>query len=85
VGFRRRRGGRRVFREGCGVSAIRRRGRDMNLLSADSPAVTAGVGLFETMLVAGGRIVQLEEHLERMARSCRQLDWGSLDENGSAT
>jgi len=37
--------------------------------------------LFETMLAIDGRIVQLDEHIERMARSCRELQLGSLDEN----
>jgi branched-chain amino acid aminotransferase len=37
-------------------------------------------GLFETMLALGGRIVQLEEHAARMARSCRALGLGPLDE-----
>jgi len=31
------------------------------------------IGLFETMLVANGRVVQLEEHYERMAISCIAL------------
>ena len=38
------------------------------------------VALFETMLAIDGRIVQLDEHVERMARSCRDLRWKSLDE-----
>ncbi|MBV9492713.1 MAG: aminotransferase class IV [Acidobacteria bacterium] len=37
------------------------------------------MGLFETMLVRDGRVVQLEEHLARMAASCRALEWGELD------
>lgn len=38
-------------------------------------------GSFETMLVRDGRIVQLEEHLARMAASCRALGWGELEED----
>ncbi|HEX6100000.1 MAG TPA: aminotransferase class IV [Thermoanaerobaculia bacterium] len=38
-------------------------------------------GLFETMLAVDGRIVQLDEHVQRMARSCRELGWEPLDED----
>ncbi len=38
-------------------------------------------GLFETMLAVKGRIVQFEEHMARMARSCRELGWEPLDED----
>ena len=41
--------------------------------------------LFETMLVAGGRVVQLEEHIVRMARSCRELGWPPLDDDAFRT
>jgi branched-subunit amino acid aminotransferase/4-amino-4-deoxychorismate lyase len=37
--------------------------------------------LFETMLAVGGFIVQLDEHVQRMARSCRELNWEPLDED----
>ncbi|HET8774148.1 MAG TPA: aminotransferase class IV [Thermoanaerobaculia bacterium] len=37
-------------------------------------------GLFETMLAFRGRIVQFDEHVERMARSCRELGLEPLDE-----
>lgn len=37
-------------------------------------------GLFETMLAIDGRIVQLDDHITRMARSCRELDLPPLDE-----
>jgi para-aminobenzoate synthetase / 4-amino-4-deoxychorismate lyase len=37
-------------------------------------------GLFETMLAIDGHIVQLDEHVERMARSCRELGCAPLDE-----
>jgi para-aminobenzoate synthetase / 4-amino-4-deoxychorismate lyase len=39
------------------------------------------IGLFETMLAMHGRIVQLDEHVARMARSCRELGWKTLDED----
>lgn len=38
-------------------------------------------GLFETMLAFGGRIAQLDEHVERMARSCRELGLEAFDED----
>jgi branched-subunit amino acid aminotransferase/4-amino-4-deoxychorismate lyase len=38
-------------------------------------------GLFETMLAVGGRIVQLDEHVERMARSCNELGLAPFDED----
>jgi branched-subunit amino acid aminotransferase/4-amino-4-deoxychorismate lyase len=41
--------------------------------SADSPAVAHGVGLFETMLVVRGRVVQGAEHFARLAESARVL------------
>lgn len=37
-------------------------------------------GLFETMLVVDGRIVQFDDHVARMARSCRELGLPALDE-----
>jgi branched-subunit amino acid aminotransferase/4-amino-4-deoxychorismate lyase len=37
-------------------------------------------GLFETMLAIDRRIVQLDDHVARMARSSRELDLAPLDE-----
>jgi branched-subunit amino acid aminotransferase/4-amino-4-deoxychorismate lyase len=42
-------------------------------LSIASPAISHGVGLFETLLVREGRAIAVEAHYERMAESCRQL------------
>jgi branched-subunit amino acid aminotransferase/4-amino-4-deoxychorismate lyase len=36
-------------------------------------------GLFETMLVAGGRVVQLDEHRRRMRASCAALGYPVVD------
>jgi branched-subunit amino acid aminotransferase/4-amino-4-deoxychorismate lyase len=63
-------------REGRGVPAIRqRRGvtiPEQNTLF-QSPAVANGVGLFETMLVARGRVVHLEAHYDRLDASALAL------------
>jgi branched-subunit amino acid aminotransferase/4-amino-4-deoxychorismate lyase len=45
----------------------------MTRIAADSPAVAHGLGLFETMLVLRGRVVQLDEHFRRMAASAEEL------------
>jgi branched-subunit amino acid aminotransferase/4-amino-4-deoxychorismate lyase len=42
---------------------------------ADSPAVAHGVGLFETMLVRRGEIVQVEEHWQRLLASAVSLSF----------
>jgi branched-subunit amino acid aminotransferase/4-amino-4-deoxychorismate lyase len=52
----------------------------MTDLTAESPAVAAGLGLFETLLVAGSRAVQLDEHFVRMAASCEALGLPLVDE-----
>jgi branched-chain amino acid aminotransferase len=39
----------------------------------DAPAVTHGIGLFETILVDRGRPIHIGEHYARMARSCGVL------------
>lgn len=53
----------------------------MKLLQVDpdSPALTHGVGLFETMLVRRRRAVDLPAHLERLNASCRALDFPLVD------
>jgi len=53
----------------------------MTVLSPESPAVAAGIGLFETMLAVNGSIVQLEDHYIRMAESCLTLGFPPLDES----
>lgn len=55
-----------MFRESSRIPAL----RDGGVVSA----------LFETMLAVDGHLVQLDEHIERMARSCRDLEWPPLDE-----
>jgi branched-subunit amino acid aminotransferase/4-amino-4-deoxychorismate lyase len=49
-------------------------------LSADAPALAHGLGLFETMRVVRGRVVQTEEHLRRMLGSARALGFPIPDE-----
>lgn len=51
----------------------------MTTVSIDSPAVIHGLGLFETMLVLDGRVVQLEAHRARLERSCRALGFPPPD------
>ncbi|HXI13653.1 MAG TPA: aminotransferase class IV [Thermoanaerobaculia bacterium] len=53
----------------------------MSGLSFDSPAVASGMGLFETMLVVDGTVIQLREHCSRMARSSVALGFPTLDES----
>lgn len=54
----------------------------MTRFSADSPAVAHGIGLFETMLVIGGRVVQLDEHFQRLAASADALQFPPPSERG---
>jgi branched-subunit amino acid aminotransferase/4-amino-4-deoxychorismate lyase len=49
----------------------------MITLPLDSPAVSSGLGLFETMLVRDGRVLLLEEHCERLERSAHALGFPS--------
>lgn len=42
-------------------------------VSAFDSAFQHGVGLFETMIAAGGRVFRLERHLARLARSAAEL------------
>ncbi len=51
----------------------------MTRIALDAPAVVHGLGLFETLLVSRGRVVQLEEHLGRMTRSAAALGFPSPD------
>ena len=44
------------------------------LLYADDLAVLRGDGIFETMLVRGGRARLVDEHLDRFARSAERMD-----------
>src|SRR5699024_6128294 len=46
---------------------------DAPLLHADDMAVLRGDGVFETLLVRGGRARLVDEHLERLERSARML------------
>ena len=42
-------------------------------ITSGSPAAAHGIGLFETLLVVHGRVLQLAEHRERMRRSAHML------------
>lgn len=52
----------------------------MTRFAADSPAVAHGLGLFETMLVRRGEIVQLDEHFQRLSASAVALGFPPPDE-----
>lgn len=43
------------------------------VLSLDDPGVLAGIGLFETLALRRGRVLDLELHLERLANGCERL------------
>jgi branched-subunit amino acid aminotransferase/4-amino-4-deoxychorismate lyase len=45
----------------------------MTSFAADSPAVAHGMGLFETMLVVGGQVFDVDAHFRRMAASAEAL------------
>lgn len=45
----------------------------MSRIAIGSPAVSSGIGLFETMLVVRGRVIQREEHCARMIASAGAL------------
>jgi branched-chain amino acid aminotransferase len=47
----------------------------MTRFTADSPAVAHGVGLFETMLVRRGEVVQVDEHWHRLCASAAALNF----------
>ncbi len=56
-----------------------------NLLPADEAhvsifdaALMQGVGLFETLRAYRGRLFRLEQHLDRLAQSARDLGWAQL-------
>jgi branched-subunit amino acid aminotransferase/4-amino-4-deoxychorismate lyase len=42
-------------------------------LPVSEPALLGGLGLFETMALRGGRVLELPEHLERLARGAERL------------
>ena len=42
--------------------------------AVDDPAVHVGLGLFETIAIRDGRLLDLEEHLDRLGASSRALD-----------
>jgi branched-subunit amino acid aminotransferase/4-amino-4-deoxychorismate lyase len=48
-------------------------------ISPDAPALAHGLGLFETMRVVRGRVVEAEEHLQRMLASARALAFPAPD------
>jgi branched-chain amino acid aminotransferase len=45
----------------------------VNVLPVSAPGVAHGLGLFETMLAKGGKVLLLGEHLMRMTRSAAEL------------
>src|SRR5690606_40942483 len=47
---------------------------DAPLLYADDLAAVRGDGIFETLLIRGGRPCLLDAHLGRLAHSARQVD-----------
>ncbi|MGE5500530.1 MAG: aminotransferase class IV [Ignavibacteriales bacterium] len=49
------------------------------MIPADDRGLTLGDGLFETILAREGRLVLLDEHLDRMARGCEALGLPPLD------
>ena len=50
-------------------------------LSADAPALAHGLGLFETMRVVRGHVVQVDQHLQRMIASSGALSFPLPDED----
>lgn len=54
--------------------SIRRQNPTMPHIFWDDAAVTRGDGIFETILIRGGRPVNLDKHLERFRRSAAALD-----------
>ena len=42
-------------------------------VSVDDPAFHAGFGLFETIAIRSGRILELDEHLDRMAEAAKRI------------
>ncbi|WP_072687082.1 aminodeoxychorismate lyase [Rhodococcus marinonascens] len=55
------------------------RDADVPLLHADDLAVVRGDGVFETLLVRGGRALKLEPHLTRLVASARALGLSNPD------
>jgi 4-amino-4-deoxychorismate lyase len=53
---------------------------DAPVVRADDLGATRGDGIFETVLVSGGRPRELDAHLARFARSARMLDLPTPDE-----
>lgn len=49
----------------------------MSRIAIDSPAVSNGIGLFETMLVVRGRVIQREEHCARLIASASALGFAA--------
>jgi branched-subunit amino acid aminotransferase/4-amino-4-deoxychorismate lyase len=47
--------------------------RDEARISIFDASVQHAIGLFETMRITGGVVYRLDQHLERLARSCREL------------
>jgi branched-chain amino acid aminotransferase len=58
-------------------------GPDGARLSADDPGVRWGLGLFETMRAAGGRVPLLDRHLRRLAASAAALGLDPFPDEGT--
>lgn len=53
------------------------------MIPADDRGLTLGDGLFETVLAVGGRLVDWEPHLQRMAAGCAVLGLPAPDAQGA--
>ena len=60
--------------------SVRRQNANMPHVFWDDAAVTRGDGIFETVLVRGGRPVNLGKHMERFRRSAASLNLPEPDE-----
>ena len=56
---------------------------DRARVSADDPGVRWGLGLFETMRAAGGRVPLLDRHLERLLTSAATLGLGGVPDEAA--
>jgi branched-subunit amino acid aminotransferase/4-amino-4-deoxychorismate lyase len=63
---------------GCRLDG-RRVALDEARLRVDDPALMAGWGLFETLAVDRGRVLELEAHLERLRNGLQQLGLAAVD------
>lgn len=59
--------------------SARRQNPNLPHIFFDDAAVTRGDGVFESTLIRGGRVVNLERHVERFAHSARQTGLVDVD------